>query len=109
LIHCSVDKPDDFTAIRKPSCLFLGIDKPAVNAHFKDTIGTGYQLYIKLRAQLLFQLVPQTGGTGFIISLAAVFNRNFHRSPPFITLSNSIMYTTATISYHIILTMQTIA
>ena len=61
--------------------LFLGEDEPAVNRNLKDTARSCYQLHLGIPTQLPLQLVPQTGGTGFIISLAAVFNRNFHMYP----------------------------
>lgn len=85
-MHCSADEPDDLAAVRKTALPFLGKNNPSVNSNFKNTIGPGDQLHRDIRPQQLFQFIPQTGGTGLIISPAAVFNGNFfHDHPSFIS------------------------
>ena len=74
----SADQAEDLSIVGKTTRLLFGKDFFPINGDLKNATAGGNQfnLYIRTKGGLQFFLQP--GGTGFIVSLCAVFNGNLH-------------------------------
>jgi hypothetical protein len=68
----------DLLVGRKPAGLLLRKGEPAIDGNLKHPTDPGHQLDIG--AVFLFQPIPRTEGTRFIVSGFAPLNSDFHRS-----------------------------
>ena len=75
----SAEEPDDLTVVGKAVQRTLGEDQLAVDGDFKHAAARGDELAVNLERFL--QLGRQTGGAGFVVSLAAVFDLDLHGHP----------------------------
>ena len=67
---------------RKTLQLLLGEDQLAIGHHLEDAT-SGFDI-LDLDPVLLLQLVRQTGGSGLVVSLNAVFDGHTHHRPSFL-------------------------
>jgi len=71
---------EDLAGLGEPAEGLLGKDEITVRPHFEDAAVRRHKLAVS--PELVLQFVRQTGGTRFVVSLAAVLDPYFHRPPP---------------------------
>jgi len=78
--------------IGKPACFGFGEHPFAIHNDIKNAPATGDK--VRLRTESILQLLRQTGGSWFIVSLITVMNINLHIASPFNTMQVKV-YTPA--------------